>query len=47
MWSKIKAYLCKVKAHSVDLLLKAIPNAFLQVSVSDISGWFINTGYCT
>ena len=47
MWSKIKAFLRKVKARSVDLLIKAIPDAFRDVSTSDISNWFKCAGYCT
>jgi transposase len=45
MWSKIKAFLRKVKARSLELLLKSIPDAFREVSVSDISGWFKYAGY--
>jgi transposase len=40
MWSKIKAFLRKVKARSVDALLEAIPLAFDTVCLSDIEGWF-------
>jgi len=47
MWSKIKAFLRKVKAHSVELLLSAIPMAFRDVSVADISSCFKSAGYCT
>ena len=45
MWSKIKAYLCKVKARSVDVLLKALPPAFATVTIQDILGWFHLDGY--
>jgi transposase len=45
MWSKIKAFLRKVKARSVQLLLKSIPDAFREVSVSDIFAWFKDAGY--
>ena len=45
MWSKIKAYLRKVKARTVDTLLSAIPYAFTEVSLSDIFGWFSACGY--
>nr|WP_101910082.1 transposase [Marasmitruncus massiliensis] len=38
MWSKIKAHLRKVKARSVDVLLKALPAAFDAVTVQDILG---------
>jgi transposase len=46
MWSKIKAFLRKTKARSVEKLLNSIPDAFSSVSFSDISGWFIKSGYC-
>jgi transposase len=46
MWSKIKAFLRKVKARSVELLLNSIPDAFREVSLSDIFGWFSAAGYC-
>ena len=45
MWSKIKAYLRKVKARSSVLLVQAIKDAFSTVSVSDIFGWFEHAGY--
>jgi len=45
MWSKLKAILRKVKARTVDSLLDALPKAFKAVSVSDICGWFRQTGY--
>ena len=40
MWSKIKAFLRSVKAHTVDALLAAIPLTFQTVSKKDIAGWF-------
>lgn len=46
MWSKIKSFLRKVKARSVDSLLHYIPLAFESVSISDIFGWFKDSGYC-
>jgi transposase len=45
MWSKLKAILRKIKARTVDALLDALPNAFEAVSVSDIIGWFRESGY--
>lgn len=45
MWSKIKAFLRKIKARSTDTLYKAIKNAFSIVSKMDISGWFGCAGY--
>jgi transposase len=45
MWSKIKAYLRKVKARSQDALLLAGPVAFQLVGSDDIAGWFSHSGY--
>lgn len=45
MWSKIEAFLRKVKARSVDVLLKALPAAFDTISIQDILGWFHLDGY--
>lgn len=45
MWSKLKAILRKVKARTVDTLLTALPKVFQTVSVSDIMGWFRESGY--
>jgi transposase len=45
MWSKIKAFLRKVKARSQESLLLALPDAFASVSVEDIIGWFHHCGY--
>jgi transposase len=45
MWSKIKAFLCKVKARSVDVLWNTLPGAFSTISVQDILGWFRLDGY--
>jgi transposase len=45
MWSKIKAYLRKVKARTVEALFKAIGDALNSISLSDISAWFSKDGY--
>ncbi len=45
MWSKIKAILRKVKARTIDTLLDALQKSFKAVSVSDIMGWFRESGY--
>jgi hypothetical protein len=47
MWSKIKAYLRKVKARTKELLEVAIADALNLISVSDILGWFAKDGYST
>lgn len=45
MWSKIKALLRKVKARSLNVLLKALPIAFDSITVRDILGWVHLDGY--
>ena len=40
LWSKVKAFLRKFKARTLDALPNAIQNAFHAVTVSDCSGWF-------
>jgi transposase len=45
MWSKIKSYLRKVKARTVEALFKAIGDALNSISLSDISAWFSKDGY--
>ena len=45
MWSKIKAYLRKVKARTKELLEKAIAQALDCITKSDILGWFEKYGY--
>ena len=45
MWSKIKAYLRKVKVHTASELPGAIEKAFSTVRPSDCSGWFHSCNY--
>jgi transposase len=45
MWSKIKAFLRKIKARSEDKLNEAISNAFKTILASDAKGWFKACGY--
>ena len=40
LWSKVKAFLRKFKARTLDALPNAIQNAFHSVTVSDCIGWF-------
>ena len=40
LWSKVKAFLRKFKARTLDVLPNAIQNAFHAVTVSDCSDWF-------
>lgn len=45
MWSKMKAFLRKLRYDTVELLHSVIPHAFSAVSISNISGWFSASGY--
>ena len=45
MWSKIKAYLRKVKARTKETLWQAIGSALKTVTASDALNWFIACGY--
>ncbi|NLX12396.1 MAG: IS630 family transposase, partial [Phycisphaerales bacterium] len=45
MWSKIKAYLRKVKARTPRALLHAITQALQAVTAEDAEWWFQHCGY--
>ncbi len=45
MWSKLKAYLKKVKARTQTELEKAIAAALETITASDCSNWFRHCGY--
>ena len=45
MWSKMKAYLRKVKARTKDMLQEEIAAALESITVSDILAWFAENGY--
>ena len=45
LWSKVKAFLRKFKARTLDTLPDAIQHAFQNVSPSNCSGWFRSCGY--
>ncbi len=45
MWSKIKAYLRKAKAETVQKLIIAIKDAFESLTPKDIENWFHSCGY--
>ena len=45
MFSKLKAYLRKVKARKVEALHEALGDALRTVTESDIAGWFRSCGY--
>ena len=44
-WSKIKAYLRKIKARSFDELFSAMGSALDLITGEDIAGWIRNCGY--
>jgi transposase len=46
-WSKIKSLLRSMGARTYQDLAKAIEEAFAQVSLDDIQGWFTHCCYCT
>ena len=45
MWSKVKAYLKKVKSRTQEELEKAIAQALQTVTLSDCLNWFRHCGY--
>jgi len=45
MWSKIKTYLKKVKARTIDALIDAVGEGFELVNLEDIAGWYKDCGY--
>ena len=45
MWSKVKAYLKKVKARTQEELEKAIAAALKTITASDCLNWFRHCGY--
>jgi transposase len=44
-WSKIKTYVRRAKARTMDALLDAIKQALDTVTTADIPGWFAHCGY--
>ena len=44
-WSKVKTWLRKVKARTVETLDEAIVDALAQVTSSNTRGWFQHCGY--
>jgi transposase len=46
-WSKIKSILRSMGARNYPDLVKAVKEAFAQVSLKDIQGWFTHCCYCT
>lgn len=45
MWSKMKAYLCKVKARTSQSLYTAMGQALNNITQVDIEAWFNHDGY--
>jgi transposase len=45
MWSKMKAYLRKMKARTEDLLCSAVNTILGSIPLTDIFGWFSHAGY--
>jgi transposase len=45
VWSKIKAYLRKVKARTVDVLAVAISEVLVTITGRNIEGWVKHCGY--
>jgi transposase len=45
MWSKLKAYLCKVKARTTEGLDRAVAEGLKLITESDCRGWFKHCGY--
>lgn len=44
-WSKLKAWLRKQAARTINALQEAITEAIQQVTLQDIEGWFRHAGY--
>jgi transposase len=45
LFSKLKAWLRKAKARTVDALIEAIGDALRAIRPGDIAGWFAHSGY--
>jgi transposase len=45
MWSKVKAYLRKVKARTPQALCHAVGDAMASVTLDDVTNWFASGGY--
>ena len=45
MWSKVKAYLRKVKPRDVETLVRAIGEALNMITAMDALGWYRDCGY--
>src|SRR5262249_10326743 len=45
MWGKVKNYLRKASARTLDKFKVAIKKAYENIQVSDLNGWFQHCGY--
>ena len=45
LFSKLKAWLRKAKARTIDALIDAMGGALRAIRPSDIAGWFGHSGY--
>jgi transposase len=45
LFSKLKAWLRKAKARTVDALIAAMGDALREIRTGDILGWFLHSGY--
>ena len=45
MWSKVKAFLRRLKARTLDALTFGIRDALRSVSAADVAAWFSHSGY--
>ena len=45
LWSKLKSFLRKAKARTLEALEDAIRDALNYISVEDIQAWFKHDGY--
>ena len=46
LWSKVKAYLRKCRALTLDSLKQALLEAFSTITAADCRNWFACAGYC-
>jgi transposase len=47
LWSKVKAFLKKVKERTFDNLVNALKKALKHITPADINNWFCHDGYAT
>ena len=47
MWSKIKAYLRKLKARTKETLEQALIEVLASISRNDVLAWLVECGYST